>query len=712
MIFTDILNIRDSLSQLAVDNNQRIAALLSDGDQVVSDFCTQVAGVPVSCDGDDLTIGSKVISLGGVTNHLSDVVDNSGLTVSDYLETMSSTGDAYSLLGSITTKFSYSNRVSLTDLNAMIDNVVTQQSLNYDITSLKDQLLAVSDNEGYVTAKSWLVSVRDWIRSCKEGTDNYSPDLDNTAPNTLSSIYNIISTVVETVLTTIFGLLGAIFGAIFNAIASVLRNLFSNLANYFNSGGTMDITAPNAFVKGVLISCESSRSQYHNLYDLTYQDYSINYCELPSAGFFFWQGQTEFRIRSNAYLTPKYSFSAIAKFINDVHVNGTDYGTTLPFSITVNTYDQVTKIYRNSNTQCIDYLADNLLEYQDDDDIAIACADLKDFSLSVAACEFYRVLLAGSDYAFVDTASSWQPSDYSMRMAALGAVAVMDYLNFNDPFHTITEADLYESITGYLNFMYSISTSLDGSTPYIVDFPANSAGVKLHYPLNPIYVYNKLAFTNEYLQSTVGMSWSIVSDVLYTDWYYNNSVNNRYVKANCLPCNFFVEYNGVSLSEVMATVVLASIVAISAAVIYTKAAKAIRIKKIKKQSLRSRNLAKLKSDWEADPDNTDKLNAYAQAVDKYNRIGRILHWGSYDAANGWVNSYSSANSVVSAIPQTKSILSKAVSTLQDIGVIDGKVDGISSAIPSVTDITTPIVEAINAAAKSIRDLIYQPNNRK
>jgi len=688
MLFSSILKLRDDLADCASRNN--ILSTLSTGvDRYQHDASGQIDEILLDYDSADayLKITNTVtgeyegIDVVDLPDYLNQVVPGTSITIGDYLQTYSASGDLYSMLGSITAKYSYSNRLSLTNLNQIIDGIGASGSIGYDVKELKNHLLSVVNDEGFISVKVWLTTIKAWFQYCDDEASNQSPSLDETQPYALGGLYSIILNAVTSTLASLFTLMSSCFRGILAVVGAIFSVLFKAISEGVNISASIDTEAPNLFAKGVAKSFEIDVSMSSNLLWSTILNslsgYEIKFLQMDSIGMFVWRSDVnDHTLRVNCYIQPSASPESLVSTVNSAISEGS-------LSWMTNSLNEDLGIQRNDRGWGSLIHWDNLMS---DDEENLASADVIYYCACVCASEFQRQLKDGprraTNSAGISTSNYFRyglisqctsDSDKAVALPLYGARLVSNLIHNRSLYDGISTNSLVDAVNKWAGYLFSQKDSYVPSLIHKISSGFDPCTVQA----NPLFCYGVSAEDGVGFKTEYSYSGSTVQVSSYS--YVNNPTAKSYfIAANCLPQNFAVTFQAVTSGEWFTLLLISSAATIAAAFVYTKVARAIRVKKIKKDAIRTNRIEQAKQAWADDPSNMSKLNAYAAEVDKYNRMGRILGWGTYDAKNGWIDSSFTGSSE----PKTSPIISSVGATLGTaVGSVANSI--IDDVLPSV-----------------------------
>jgi hypothetical protein len=663
-IFAKFINLRENFSDVCEKNNSFVTLITGDNLYNLQDVSTEVDGVVGSFDSTEQLVTlqfensqSMEIELTDLENHLNDTITGTSLTVGDWFGTVSKTGDLYSSLASITSKFSYSSRMTLTDINVLIDKSVSQfANINDSVEDLKNNLVSVSDNDGYISARSWLLTLNEWFKRGKESAEAQSPAMDASKPFTVQALYNIV---VDAVLSTLSGILLAIrsvFTVVLGIVSSLISNIFKKILES-TQGVTVDHNAPNGFIKGPIAFCELS---FHSL---PTQDYQIYYRNRGGQQAFLWQNDDFSKRRVNIYFQPSYSAETARQWLLDheyvFQPEGVDQKKRIYYAGTIKRdLPEVTEAdqelceydnFRMFSSICIDACMRNCW----------MMANYNHIAGTSGTCA-----LLGADPGSITGITTWQMK--YIHIIGIGCEMIWNVHNglpYNNgiSFNTVEQAvhDYVQACADQAANdaifpqpgVYNFNELFDPGTPYGVIGGAPFVLVPKFAGLDtPIYTHR---------------GWVKDPDAAYCKFDIAISALSELYLANTLPTSFMYTLDSITNNAMISLVAWTSVVTLTAAVVYLKVSKAIRIKKIERSITRTQSIENAKFDYDVNP-TKENLDKYAKAVDKYNRMGRIFGWGTYDAANDWIDKADSGNSNPSIVPFVNTISQKAKANSDDL----------------------------------------------
>lgn len=671
-VFRNFIKVRDELGAIAYSNNNCIANLTNAS--TIQGNSLNVDGITAKFDDGKMSIKSysgttTTVNISELYDKLDDYIPGTSLTYGDYFNSASNCGDLYAQLSAITSKFSYSSRMTLTDLNGVIDSVRVN-STNYDVSDLKSQLVAVSDNEGYVSGRNWLICLQNWLNAAKHASDSNSPSLDTTNAFTLAGIYNVIVNVISTVLSAICTALSGVFRVVLTIVGSIISTLFNALSTYFSSETTLDWNATNSFVKGPICATVMYPHWYSGFpaYSVFGNTYKIMYSECNGIGTFLWRVKkdTYQGMNVNSYLYPCYNYKAVARWLQSAMDNSyiTDQDNIYRIVIYQTFYNNSPGVPENSESEA-----------------AEICISSESVETALCVDAFVRFLLSMSTFHH-DDGYWWALGSYAgstshgsgsfmkayCNIAEVGLKIVMGWLKHSDPYHWATRSMVQSVIKTYVQYMNS-----DMANPLRENYEAftNAMGTQAIVPGAYICVGNEEQVTGFYQSMTYNSTTE--QYVFTTVWHDGLDERFNLYEVNTVPTgNYFITLKSVTLSEVLSVLAVGLVVATASAVVYTLSSRALALKKTQKSTLRVADINNKREAFLADPTNKQKGTEYAKAVAKYNRLGRLLGWGTYDGVNNWVDAPdgSGDSNIVSGL--------KALWTTTDS--VDGSTNTISSKI--------------------------------
>lgn len=669
-MFKNIIKLRDSLTDCATRNNQFVALAGGSVDPELESGSFQTKGCAVTYNkeaagGPTVTYqsgGEKTISLSDLEEHLGDPIDDSGYVLGDLFNNASNTGDQYSTLAAITAKYSYSNRMTLTDVNAIIDSGSNVPSDNSEVSSLKDNLVSACDDDGFVTVNSWLSCLSSWFKSAYDAATDHATEIDDREPFVIQAIFDLVVSVIGQVISVILDALAIVFNAIFLIIGTIFKTLWG-LFTKTTEGVDTSVNCPNEFVFGPVYHLEISDPDIEGYYP---KDRSIYYKEGTSLGVFMWWNEEYTNMNVNAYNAIRYDASTVADWVrsNVSKITRTSDG----FFWNPNESDMPILPDGETALQLATYDSTKFFECMAVGAFMQQFINIHPISQWLKYYEYtHNAIFDDGHYDYVTWfgVAIYGSVGSSNKLYNYGAYMVRNVLLGRDPWFGIMFNTIESEVHAYMTQQFNNGDNLNKIMGTNMGIITNLSDIR---SANfPILTSNPNDYETCFVETTINADYYTIG------WVYNDTDHRiewgmsgtmrGLSKADSMPSNFRFKVEQITNNAVLLATSIVAVTATVAAVTVSKVAKALRIKKIKKSIKRMSRLNTAKAAYEENP-TKETLNAYAKEVERYNRLGKMFGWGSYDAQNSWVDYPDGGDNVPDVSPLINDVQAKTQSSIQ------------------------------------------------
>jgi len=557
------------------------------------------------------------------------IADDLPYTTVDLVNKLSESTTVYESISDLCTKYSYTNRVPLTDIFNQLDQVPSAE-----VQSFKNDLFMISTKDGYVTLPTFIKMADNYFGKAKEATDDEALEVDTTNPFTLQAVINVALFIISSALSAICTALSGVFGGFMLAIGAIIQ-LLTNMWSALNTQAEYeyDPTSGNTFVCGPVMMVDGFRrycSPGWNSVVIPHNRH-VYYKDRGGVAGFIWLNDDYSDYRTNCYLEAFYKpMEAFEFLINKGAFSLTGDGLGIS-NLSVN-YSILRTLYDNDSIP--NYDGDNSAPISKVEVIAslamglliqeiICYGNTHDMSTppSIGIQGFFN----NTD----PTISDGQDEKLTFRCAQLliethffGGSTLEEQLKFiMDNGYDSKVAQCFTSwlaadvLSHGANF-YCRATTWEGCSVL-----STSIGSSSNWPM--IYSFAPLH----------PMILSEASGPKCREQEYSGSL-----LSDCLPSTFGITLPKLNLGQVVQLLEVMAIIVIASAIAITPLRVKMAKRRYGKEALRADNINKKRTEYLNDPTNAAKRDAYESAALKFDLGGKWFGWGSFDAANGWVNS--------------------------------------------------------------------------
>lgn len=668
-VFKQFIALRDKLAE-HVQHGLDALNLISTGDDSIvltNDVLPAFDDKTVKVENGTLTLYNPDGTICAVKNYedvkdLDEYIEGYDIKWSELVDNISDGAATYQLMGDLMSKFSYTNRISYSDVSNYMDK--------YDVSDksvLYDSLFSATDEEGYISRTNFVVIVKQWFNNAKAAVTGNSYSVDTTNPYSLQVIMNILSEVVSTVITIVCTALTIAFGVI-GVLVSAILSLVSQIIGKLDTFALMSVD-PNAitnYIKGPVIAVDGLES-YVTLH--VSEPFRVTLTESNGLAIITWPKDFDDYskgLRVNGYLYPCWKgLPLIRKFLQAGVISIIDRDDDSSLN-----YDQVVFSHADTIAEVRSHAMypDNL-RYGDNE----SPIDKREIALSLMVDHlirsmrgYKRVYDSVPDYYFsVVLAPSPATGMDEMGKYLLALGNIIQYIHDNP---SASDEQIYDNCESML------STGLNELTNYIKDvvFPnRNVIGTTYDNTQNAACSvesgthgggWDRFPLLRSVLLGTENNGFYIPQEgtVLRLVGKYNPSIVDETIITDTVPTDFGISLPAFDADQVTSFMVAAGIVATLTSLASSMLKKAINKRRYAKQALRADKLDKLREAYLEDPTNATKQKDFQNAAYRYNKLGKWFGWGTYDAANGWVDTSTGTALTLSSLDTDNTASNQAV----------------------------------------------------
>lgn len=580
-------------------------------------------------------------------------IDLGQFKVGDMLSGVGEASDLYSVLAMMSSKFSYANRMSYSDVNSILSTV----SDSDDVKKFKVAMLNATDGSGYITGKSFFATIESMFTQTKNSSDGGSFDVDDSSPFQFSALFSTILEMASPIFSVMFLAIRGILTGIIAVITIVFKSVFSIFNKIFETRINYDNSKLNIMTNCPVLAMDSMLSKGKPASSISYTDYEYYMTEIPvphdrrvqavddkGIAIFKWWNPDYTDFRFNAYEYPWLDPFATIKWLSYYNGGLIEFLDNKLYFKRLSDWQQLVEWDSQYYKDFIRYCSYEGTGYQPENEIEVLYSLI--IGLWIRTCfemvkqsrlNNSQYLLANSTVNIIGFADPdeevFQIPGYILNKL------VNDSAFMDDPRLLLLNISM-DSNNGY-NYMADQWSKLmkdrfyahnDNPVGEIWDSTDTSMLKVVSSSYYNFYMpYSYFVGTN-FVRRVSGLTY--ISDPVAVDQYY--SYGNSY-QPDCIPSDFAISYPIAIGSEMAAVAIATAAIVTAAAVTIANVSKAIQKRKISKSLMRVKKVSDLRDDYLDDPTNKTKRQAYENAVYSYNKWGSVFGWGQYDGVNDWIN---------------------------------------------------------------------------
>lgn len=540
-----------------------------------------------------------------------------------------SAGTAYNAaIGKITDALCGDSEMTFADAVGLISGESTLTTIDYE--SILAALRASTLN-GKITALSWMQCMQEMFRTAKSAVDRGTLELDTTKPFIVQSFLSTLVDGLAAGLSVLLTNLSSVLGGLMFALSSVISVVLSKFVNVSNSLQCIPGLLTN-YVNGPVKYAQDSHVWVNldapDVFCVKYGCFDVYYIKNGD------------HYAINAFLSLQYDSAKAWKKLSKspkLEILDREYG---PIKADIMYYRyRLDEPYIPSALEDLygSLINDPSMYYSLDQTIAMM-ADPKAVAVNlyegICAIQFltHCVQTVGSYTAFkVDFNSTYgwistYQYDHVAKMKGFSGddyfwTMIMPILMFARTYHSYDITNIPDPDFGAV----SESTFVEWIQAWYTHFVSNVAASTALGETKEVKVFAKAVMR---VDPFIGLD----ADVL----------NYRYVDA--IPTVRAITIPSITTDAIRTAAILTAIACAGTAFIGSRVMRYMQVRKQLRQTRRISELNALRDAYANNPTDTSARRAYAKALTQYNWRASILGWGSYDAANGWVNERSSITS--------------------------------------------------------------------
>lgn len=534
-------------------------------------------------------------------------------------------GEMYNLLGEISQGYITNVKQSASQLIGVIQS---KSGIN---NSDKERLISAiqcAQDSGSISQEAWLSILTTIFKQSENQVSGSTMVPVTDSAYALTSVIQIVTSVIKSIMSTILTLLVVILQGIYKVIAIALQGLVSLVQSFTNTEIEIKQDDNTSYIKGsnCIIFKDYGDRKVDVIYNGDDKDYYSPYMNgilnsHPGIDMFFWQ-QTDHdffingRMILNVEPTRFHNYLASKITYTSTH-GGTQYIATINSNLYPLPSEDSTDSFYLTDEESIRIKYDS--EYADQVMMASLCAMGLPLVSNQGQIQFNDISSVGSfnDITIYDLGGLCAFYGYTTN-----------FLDFKQSSNVIMYRKMWTAIQSYCDG----SSVIDWGDIFHIITADNVPGIL--YSTSEQYSYSQL---DEIITSWLGcyFQW-LTSPENRVSFIFNNTYRRnmpRYV-VDAIPSGYTFTPGQFSVAELVTAVATIAITA-TAIFIGGKLIKRAIVNKTRISQLRrTQNINNLRSAYIANPtsSNAKELN---KAINRYNRIGGLLGWNSYDLTNNW-----------------------------------------------------------------------------